>query len=165
MLDDQRVDVVVQWVRTSWTKRSRGGTQAARRNVVPTAFPLPIMRTPFVHEVLTDEHDDFQPHSTTHDGLPDSDDDLGVSLREAAGLLRIELVVTPFGMPRRWRRHPAVHLTHGQWLRWQVNYRFTDPNGEWRYRLDTLNISHGQAPTDQFLGTPTHYVNELAILR
>lgn len=95
MLDDQRVDVVVQWVRTSWTKRSRGGTEAARRNAVPTAFPLPILRTPFVHEVLTDEHDDFQPHSTTRDGLPDSDDDLGVSLREAGGLLRIELVVTP----------------------------------------------------------------------
>ncbi|MFD9062387.1 hypothetical protein ACFVZ3_12780, partial [Kitasatospora purpeofusca] len=31
----------VQWVRTSWTKRSRGGEGAARRNAAPVGFVLP----------------------------------------------------------------------------------------------------------------------------
>ncbi|EWC60966.1 hypothetical protein UO65_3699 [Actinokineospora spheciospongiae] len=32
------VDVVVQWVRTWWTKESRSGVAAARRNALPTVF-------------------------------------------------------------------------------------------------------------------------------
>jgi hypothetical protein len=58
-----------------------------------------------------------------------------------------------------------LRLAHGEWLRWQVNYRFSGRLGDWTYRLDTLNISHGQAPTDLFLGTPAHQVSELAHLR
>ncbi|MFE1443640.1 hypothetical protein [Streptomyces sp. NPDC058739] len=111
------------------------------------------------------EAEDFQPRPVTHD-LPDSSTDAGVLLREVDGLLRVQLVATPFGMPRRWRRPPAVRLARGEWLRWQINYRFTGPcGGEWTYRLDTLNIAHGHARPDLFLGTPTRYVNELASLR
>jgi hypothetical protein len=121
------------------------------------------MQPPFVHEVLMDEHD-FQPRFSAHEGVPDSDS--GVLLRENDGLLRVQMVVTPFGMPRRWRRPPAVRLAPGEWLRWQVNYRFTGPHGgEWTYRLDTLNIAYGPAPVDLFLDAPTHYINELAPLR
>lgn len=29
------MDAVVQWVCTSWTKKSRGGAEAARRNAAP----------------------------------------------------------------------------------------------------------------------------------
>ncbi|MFJ1560592.1 hypothetical protein [Streptomyces mirabilis] len=98
--------------------------------------------------------------------MPDSSTDAGVLLREVDGLLRVQLVATPFGMPRRWRRPPAVRLARGEWLRWQINYRFTGSSGgEWAYRLDTLNIVHGPARPDLFLGTPTRYVNELASLR
>ncbi|MFD7130855.1 hypothetical protein [Streptomyces sp. NPDC059894] len=32
------MDVTVQWIRTSWTKESRGGEAAARRNAVPVGF-------------------------------------------------------------------------------------------------------------------------------
>ncbi|MGH3858572.1 hypothetical protein [Actinokineospora sp.] len=112
------------------------------------------------------EHDDFQPQSVTHDGLPDSTSDPRVLLQETDGLLRVQLVVTPFGMPRRWRRPPAQRLARGQWLRWQVNYRFANSHGgEWTYRLDTLNIGYGPTRADLFLGTPTHHVDELAALR
>jgi hypothetical protein len=38
MLEDQPMEAVVQWVRTSWTKRSRGEPGAARRNAAPAAF-------------------------------------------------------------------------------------------------------------------------------
>ncbi|MFE9629402.1 hypothetical protein [Streptomyces sp. NPDC006463] len=80
--------------------------------------------------------------------------------------MRIQLALTPFGMPRRWRRPPAVRLACGEWLRWQVNHRFAGSHGDaWTYRLDTFNIAHGPAQTELFMGTPTHYVNELAALR
>ncbi|MFD7629614.1 hypothetical protein ACFV7Q_26910 [Streptomyces sp. NPDC059851] len=115
------------------------------------------------------EADDFQPRFETRKGLPDSGSDTGVLLHEADGLLRVQLTVTPFGMPRRWRRPPAVRLAHGEWLRWQVNHRFAGTcSGDWTYRLDTLNIAHGPAPTaptDLFLGTPTRHVDERAALR
>jgi hypothetical protein len=38
-------------------------------------------------------------------------------------------------------------------------------SGDWIYRLDTLNIAYGPAPTDIFLGEPTRHVDELAALR
>ena len=160
------MDAVVQWVRTSWTKQSRGEPGATRRNAAPTAFPLPPTQTPFVHQILMAEHDDFQPHATVREGLPDSSPDSGVLLREDNGLLRVQLTVKPYGMPRRWRRPPAVRLAPGDWLRWQINYRFAGTHdGDWTYQLDTLNIAHGPAPANLFLGTPHHHVNELATLR
>lgn len=110
------------------------------------------------------ETDDFQPRCEVLAGLPDASSDAGVLLRESDGLLRVQLTVTPFGMPRRWRRPPAVRLARGEWLRWQVNYRFAGTHG-WTYRLDTLNLANGPAPTDHFLGTPTHHVDERAALR
>ncbi len=160
------MEVVVQWVRTSWTKRSRGEPGAARRNAVPAGFPLPIVRPPFVHQVLMGEHDDFRPHFTVHEGLPAPGQDSGVLLKEEHGLLHVQLAVTPFGMPRRWRRPPAMRIAPGDWLRWQVNYRFAGTHDEeWTYRLDTLNVAYGPAPVNLFLGSPTHRVNELAALR
>jgi hypothetical protein len=162
------METAVQWVRTSWTKRSRGGAEATRRNAAPIAFLLPTRQAPFVHEVTMHEHDGFQPQFSIHHGPPDPDSDTGVLQQEADGLLRVQLAVTPFGMPRRWRRPPAVRLARGQWVRWQVNYRFAGTvtgGGEWTYRLDTLNIAYGPAQPDLFLTPPTHYVNELAPLR
>jgi hypothetical protein len=128
------------------------------------------MQPPFAHQILMNEHDDFQPHATLDGSLPKTMSDSGVLLRDDNGLLRVQLTVTPYGMPRRWRRPPAVHLAPGEWLRWQINYRFSQTHsGEWTYRLDTLNIAHadtqGPAPADLFLGTPDHHVNELATLR
>ncbi|MFD9337542.1 hypothetical protein ACFWBF_24545 [Streptomyces sp. NPDC060028] len=35
----------------------------------------------------------------------------------------------------------------------------------WTYRLHTLNIAYGSAREDLFLGTPTRYVDERALLR
>jgi len=62
------VETVVQWVHTSWTKLSRGGVEASRRNAAPAGFQLPAVRAPFVHEVSMAERDEFQPRSQTYDG-------------------------------------------------------------------------------------------------
>lgn len=88
-----------------------------------------------------DERDGFAPRESLRYVQPDSED---VLLSEADGRLRVELMVTPFGMPRRWRRPPAVRLARGEWVQWQINCRFTCSwGGDWSYRLDTLNGSRG----------------------
>jgi hypothetical protein len=160
---DLQVDVVAQWVRTWWTKQSRGGTEATRRNAAPVAFPLPEVTLPLVHEVTMNERDGFEPRSSARHDEPGRD---GVQLREADGLLRVMLV------SRQWhgvirRRPPAVRLRRGAWLRWQINYRFASATGRgpWYYRLDTLNLAYGQVSADVFMGTPTHRIDERAQLR
>ncbi|MCL7457793.1 hypothetical protein M8I35_11440 [Micromonospora sp. MSM11] len=157
------MDIVAQWVRVSWTKQSRGGHHAARRNALPTAFTLPQHHAPLTHEVTMHEHDGFQPVISLHNGAPSCD---AVQLRHTEDQVRIELIPTAWGMPRRHRRPPAVRLPRGQWLRWQINYRFTHHcTGDWLYRLDTLNIAHGPVPVDFFLTEPHQSIDERAYLR
>ncbi|MER7419118.1 hypothetical protein ABT346_20440 [Micromonospora peucetia] len=157
------MDIVAQWVRVSWTKQSRGGHHAARRNALPTAFTLPQHHAPLTHEVTMHEHDGFQPVISLHNRAPSCN---ALQLRHTEDQVRIELIPTAWGMPRRHRRPPAVRLPRGQWLRWQINYRFIHHcTGNWLYRLDTLNIAHGPAPVDVFLTEPHQSIDERAYLR
>jgi hypothetical protein len=152
------VDVVVQWIRTSWTKWSRGGVAAANRNAAPISFPLPAMQAPFAHVVVMREQDGFRPAESV-EALTNAD----VSLRHVDARLRVfPRVSPPFAVPPRPRRPPAVHLIRGEWVRWQLNYRFSSAAGmqDWSYWLDTFNIAHGPTDTDLFLGAPTYFVDE-----
>jgi len=159
------VDVLAQWVRTAWTRQSRGGPAASRRNAAPVGFVLPAADCPIVHTVAMDEAREFQPEQSWRDGVPDRS---AVLLKEIDGRLRVELVVYPFAAPRRRRRPPAAWLDRGDWLRWQINYRFSWPmarGGAWSYRLDTLNLAYGPMPVNAFLGVPSRYIDERAHLR
>ena len=158
------MDVVTQFVRTWWTKQSRGGSAAAHRNALPVAFPLSQSAPPFVHEITMDEQDQFQPHARLVPGIPDR---AVVQLRETDGSLRVMLMSAQYHDIVR-RRRPATRLRAGEWLRWQINYRFRTytGHGPWRYRLDTLNLGyHTEATPHLFLGAPTHYIDERAQLR
>lgn len=152
------VNVTALWVRTSWTKKSRGaGAGAARRNAAPVGFPLP---GPGVQEVRMDESSGFEPRWRAGELSVDE-----VSLTEEdTGVLRVHLIDDKWGMPHR-RRHPAVRIASGEWIRWQINYRFVYfCSGDWSYRLDTLNLAYGEHDTNVFLGTPTRFVDERARL-
>lgn len=108
------------------------------------------------------ESDSFEPRMQVRDlSAP------GTILREADGLLRVDPPeVSLFAMPRRNRRPPAVRLAPGQWLQWQINYRFVGScGGAWSYRLETFNIVYGSATPDVFLGVPTRRVDERRALR
>ncbi len=156
---------VVQWVRTSWTKASRGGPDATRRNVTPLAFPLPAGDGPLVHGIVMREGEDFVPHARHQAELPAADE---LDLRPVGRRLRIQLVASAWGMPRRHRRPPAVLLEPGEWLRWHINYRFSagcSCGAEWSYRLDTPNLAHGPVDLDAFLGEPHHLVDERGYVR
>jgi hypothetical protein len=157
------MEVAAQWVRTSWTKRSRGGVEARRRSAVPVVFPLPETALPMTHEVTLDERSLFVPREVLHRAEPVAEE---VELTEDGGMLRVYLTAYPFGTPCRWRRPPAVRLEVGQWLRWQINYRIPGPCcGEGSYRQDTLNLAYGKVCTNIFQGTPSHRRDERAHLR
>jgi hypothetical protein len=72
-----------------------------------------------------------------------------------------------FALPPRQRQPPAVRLNPGQWVRWQLNYRFSSAAGmqDWSYWLDTFNIAYGPVNTDVFLSTPTLFIEEQGPLR
>ena len=157
------VPVTVQWVRTSWTTRSRGGEAAARRNAVPVGFALPDGTAPLAHTVTVREREDFTPVEGRAE-LKNVD----VQLRRVDGRLRVLPRVEPlFGLPPRPRRPPAVRLVPGQWVRWQLNYRFSSAAGmqDWSYWLDTFNIAYGPVTADVFLGTPDFHVDEQGPVR
>lgn len=157
------MDVVAQWVRTSWTKSSRGGEAAARRNAVPIAFPLPETTSPLAHAVTMREADGFTPRSSALRALPDRGE---AQLREKDRRLRVMLVNTQWAGVIR-RRPPAIRLHPGEWVRWQITYRQASylGRGPWHYSLVTLNLAFGPvAAEDIFLGTPTKYVDERAQL-
>ncbi|NYI03577.1 hypothetical protein [Allostreptomyces psammosilenae] len=157
------MEITVQWVRTSWTKRSRGGEAAVRRNAAPTGFVLPDAVGPLAHVVRMREEDDFRPR-----GALEELHAVDVQLREADGRLRVFPRIPPlFALPPRRRRPPAVWLVPGQWVRWQLNYRFSSAMGlrDWSYWLDTFNIAHGPVAADAFLGTPDVLVDERGPVR
>ncbi len=154
------VDVVAQRVRTTWTKRSRGGPSAAVRNRVPIAFPCPL--DVGLHEVRVDESAGFSPRFEVRP-LDELDD---VKLREAEGGLLVLVTPSLWASPRRkWQPSP-IRLERGEWLRWQINLRFgaTSSRGsEWSYRLETLNLAYG-GPAD-FTGEPDRSMIELRDLK
>jgi len=154
------VDVVAQRVRTTWTKRSRGGPLAATRNRVPIAFPLPAGAQ--LHEVRVDESTGFEPRSEVR---PWGELD-GVRLRETDDGLLVLVTPSLWASPRRkWQPSP-IRLERGEWLRWQINLRFgaTSSRGsEWSYRLETLNLAYG-GPAD-FTGEPDRSMIELRDLK
>lgn len=165
------MEVVVQHVQTAWTKLSRGGPAAAVRNRAPVAYPLPVaLRVPSVQRVTHHESDRFIPREEERDFKIESQ---GTRLRYAelalvddGTRLRVALHPSSRGMPRRHRRPPAVRLLPGEWLRWQVNYRFVGvSSGEWHYRLDTFNVAFGAVHAELFLGEPTRQIDERTHLR
>ena len=157
------VEISVQWIKTSWTKRSRGGEPAARRNAAPIGFQLRQMPPSVAHFIRMSEQDGFEPHESELDL-----DKVGLNLRDEGGTLRVIARVEPlFGLPPRPRRPPSVRLAPGQWARWQLNYRFSSAAGvqDWSYWLDTFNIAYGPVSRDAFLSDPTVLVDECGPVR
>ncbi|MFF9193658.1 hypothetical protein ACF09L_00490 [Streptomyces sp. NPDC014779] len=157
------MDITVQWIKTSWTKASRGGDAAARRDAAPVGFVLPEVASGRAHFVRMAEGDGFEPRQGWIDLR-----ELSVSLREEGEQLRVLPRVEPLhGLPPRPRRPPAVRLLPGQWARWQLNYRFSSALGirGWTYWLDTFNIAYGPVGPDVFLSAPTVVVDERGPVR
>lgn len=154
----------LQIVTTRWTKRSRGGAGATRRNATPVAFLLPAGDAPLAHEVEMREEQDFRPVEST--GGPAISEKVALRVRD--GRLTVFVPVPEWhAIPPRPRRPPAVRLAPGEWARWQLNYRFSSLAGmqDWSYWQDTVNVAFGPVSREVFLGAPTYEVDERGSLR
>jgi hypothetical protein len=117
----------------------------------------------FAQVIQMSEHDGFEPHESERDLRQ-----VGLSLRDEGDRLRVLARVEPlFGLPPRPRRPPAVRLVPGQWVRWQLNYRFSSAAGirDWSYWLDTFNVAYGPVDPNVFLSEPTVLVDECGPVR
>jgi len=154
------MDVIVQRVRTTWTKRSRGLPGAARRNAAPVAFELPPGPPSMVHDIVMQEWSDFTPQVKVVDGAPPRWE---FGLRPVGRTVQVRLPNGP-GVPSRSHR-PVVPLEPGEWVRWQLNNRWTSCcGGDWYYTLTTVSIALGPMPPHGFLGDAPHVVDERAAL-
>jgi hypothetical protein len=142
--------VVVQKVLTYWTKASRGGAGATKRNAVPEAATLPLSsakmagKTGLLHEVAYRESDDFArkdrplqldpPLSKLVVGCVTINldrDTVSASFRYSWGCC---------GSPERGWTRKTLQIAEGEWGQMIYNGRFVDSDGYWWYEKKAVNI-------------------------
>ncbi|MGW2090658.1 hypothetical protein [Promicromonospora sukumoe] len=161
---NEATNVVVQIIRVSWTKESRGGPGAQARNAVADGVRLPETWTPgSFHQVIHAEVDGFQPRSTCMP-LARLDDRIQIDASEDG--LRVRVHPLSLGLTYRGF-HPRVQLRPGRTVRWLQNARWSSAtgHGDWHYEAEAVNIAHGPAEHEMFDGPPDKVVDERMHLR
>lgn len=173
--------LIVQEIVTNWTKASRTGQGARRRNAVPASLPLP--HTPAApgrltslvhHQVAYPEAREFQADRSRFETRPLN---RGETLRVGCALVRhvdggAEVVWAwhrRCGAPPR-SEHPRTVLTlaAGEWgrVRWSGRRSSLFGMQGWSYQQTTVNVAvHAGVPLDPFPGQPTQEFSALADLR
>jgi hypothetical protein len=160
------LSLLIQHITTDWTKASRGGDGARRRNAVPERLPIPdelvapncLIR---MHRVQFDEAADFQPEYST--AMEDSLEFLhcrGMALQFEGDGVDVSFVRDHFNAAIADRRIvdatgkvvsqiPAFRLKAGQWGQLVNNGRYTDVDtGNWSYEKSIVNIALFAAEVD-----------------
>lgn len=145
------MDFALQVVEITWTKHSRGGKAAARRNSAPVAFPLPDDAPPFVHKVWMREWEDFVPHHKVS--------------REPPRNVRVEEVRE--GLRLDFGNRPPLVIRPNRFLRRQETFltgRGCSCCGTPWYNQSTLNIIYGKVRAESFLHEPARLLDDRALL-
>lgn len=143
--------LVIQELRTTWTKISRGGQGAAKRNSTPLEMPLPMPPSGavFVHRVHFSEFDEFAPSPRSAHSQDTVPHDLsGFDGYFDGNDVLVRTHWTPhLGLPKRPNgRRIRLHL--GEYCRLFHNGRLTDHDtGEWSYQSTVINIALVEEPT------------------
>jgi hypothetical protein len=168
--------VVVQRVLTSWTKASRGGEGATRRNAVPEAVTLPLSnvklagRTGLLHEVGYNEYYDF----ARKDAPLRMDPPLS---KLVVGCVTINLerdtVTASFryswqcGAPDRGWIQKTLHIAENEWGQMVYNGRLVyGDGGQWHYEKSVVNVGlFSELSDDVFTySAPTYRFSAMAHL-
>ena len=141
--------VIVQVVRTTWTKASRGQPGASARAAVPLAFAVD--GTPsgdrtdavLVETIEADETDGFTTVHRTEpiDALPVRIAHLDIAL-DGERLVVTRRVEKGTGWPARSPAIVAFRLGVGEWGRIVRNHRFSGYSQEWSYEKTVVSIAH-----------------------
>ena len=147
--------IVVQYIVTSWSKRSRGGEGARRRNAVAERMRLPealLMETAacLYHEVSCDERRDFAATDRwwSEPDLPGPDWHGVVSLRSPLqfrlcdGMLEVHF--EPRGEEvRQQGRGGPLRVEPGSWVQFRYNHRTVEyESSSWTWYKIVANIGN-----------------------
>lgn len=166
--------IVVQEILIEWSKDSRGGPKAGKRNAVPEVFVLPeiprLIETPVLHHWISVEEGrgfalDRADSTLSQAVLPFKAGSIEVRERGS------EIVVTyrhngmMAGAPTRVAPPKNIPLVVDQWMRIAYNGRYGG-EGHWWYRKMIFNIGLFTEPrANVFMATsPRKEVRDLADL-
>lgn len=169
--------VILQQIIVRWTKASRGGTNASKRNAVADAFQLAEIpqhnfQNALIHHQLTfTEEIGFVSPSVE---MNVEQLQIPLQLTELA-CMRFQVKpdvatfqplenMTCLGAPRRNLVFKRMELSVGQWGRFMLNGRFGFAN-EWSYQKMVTNIAFVETvDRDIFLGEPDQFIQAMADL-
>jgi len=145
--------VIIQRIRSEWTKDSRGGEGARRRNAVPQALTLPegCFKDRFSHHSVSFlERDEFR--------RPESDSVVVGGLWADVACSDLEITMDNEGLPVRlvtdggnvasgdMQSFRAFTLALGTWGQLIYNARYVHfSTGIWTYEQNVLNIGYFKA--------------------
>lgn len=172
--------ILIQEIRSIWSKASRGGPAAALRNAVPEAAPFPLVRAgsktgPILHQsLLYGELNGFaEPISSQVVELRSDRISIGCVKIEVSSeqlVVAYEYDYRCGGAPPRHSR-PGVNLKeevvagHESWVRVKYNGRFSGE--DWWYEKVVLNVGLFQEyePGVFYSSKPSHEISQMAELR
>ena len=137
--------IVVQLIRTRWTKLSRGAPGASKRNTAPVVLLVPntpVTGEAIVHEVLFAERSDFNPSwECTAVTLEQAKERVRpIELRDESQTLRARFIWNfTAGAPERPHGR-AIRLQRGEWCQILSNGRYGYDDG-WSYQSLVVNIA------------------------
>ncbi len=170
--------LLVQAISTEWTKASRGGSSAARRNGVLEQLPIPadleaVSVASFVfHRVkYTEENEFLAPHLDQVEVQPAPEEGVRYNnllvLHPCDSTLRVICEWGNLsGAPKRYPTRAETVLQSDQWMRLRYNVRLSREEGQWVYEKWVFNISMLRTPSARvFLDTePSKVQSEMADL-
>lgn len=142
--------LIVQRITTEWTKASRGGDSATKRNATPNAMQLPPLAGAssgyLLHDIRYLEWEHFECHAD----VVESDFQTHIRIEPVFLHVTREHVTARFvwswhhcGAPER-DSHDLFHLSLGQWGRFTCNGRFgaeSSSGREWGYHKTVFNVA------------------------
>ena len=138
--------IIIQHIVTEWSKASRGGDAAGRRNRTPSTIKLPSIPAGVdvaVHRVDYRAVNEFAAAAklSTDDRLPISVGCLRIKSLGDCLLISFRYSYTCGGAPERGWIRKDIRLLPGQWSQVEYNGRFRYSSGEWYYKHTVINIA------------------------
>lgn len=168
--------IILQQIIVRWTKQSRGGANATKRNAVADAFPLdiPAHDFPFAlvhHQLNFNEDSNFESPEITINvepmHPPTSISDLACmkfDIQAERVIMQPLETMACLGAPPRNLEFKRIQLAVGQWGRLMLNGRFGFANA-WSYQKSVTNIAFVEAIDHNiFLGEPDQFIQMMADL-
>lgn len=166
--------IIIQHILCIWTKRSRGGEGARRRNSIPSAVALPNQRwdAPFVlQEVTFNEYSNFEQANcvkTAQELTEFGIRALHVIRESGSAIVRFVRDGNNAACPSLFPHKDVFTLRSGDWGRVVFNGRHVDfCTGNWWYEQSTFNIGYfDHWAANAFTSTPPlNHFQELVQLR